>query len=142
MGEWSAARPGRTLPPGKTQYPFYRRLGRPQGRSGRAENLVPTEIRSRTVQPASSVATPTELPGPRQSGVLNVFISISTDIMTGMRDFEVKSDKLQVTYVQEARRHCDQADGRSRVRFPTVSSEFFFDINLPAAIWPLSRLSL
>jgi len=23
-GEWSAARPGRTLPPGKTRYPFYR----------------------------------------------------------------------------------------------------------------------
>jgi len=49
-GEWSAARPGRTLPPGKTRYPFYRRLGWPQGRSGRAENLVPTGIRSRTVQ--------------------------------------------------------------------------------------------
>ena len=31
-------------------YPFYRRLGGPQGRSGRAENLVPTGIRSRTVQ--------------------------------------------------------------------------------------------
>ena len=30
-GEWSAARPGRTLPPGKTRYPFYRRLGGPQG---------------------------------------------------------------------------------------------------------------
>ena len=43
-GEWSAARPGRTLPPGKTRYPFYRRLGGPQGRSGRAENLVPTGI--------------------------------------------------------------------------------------------------
>ena len=26
-GEWSAARPGRTLPAGKTRYPFYRRLG-------------------------------------------------------------------------------------------------------------------
>ena len=26
-GEWSAARPGRTLPPGKTRYPFYWRLG-------------------------------------------------------------------------------------------------------------------
>jgi len=26
-GEWSAARPGHTLPPGKIQYPFYRRLG-------------------------------------------------------------------------------------------------------------------
>ena len=49
--EWSAARPGRTLPPGKTRYPFYRRLGGPQGRSGRAENLVHTGIRSRTVQP-------------------------------------------------------------------------------------------
>ena len=43
--EWSAARPGRTLPPGKTRYPFYSRLGGPQGRSGRAENLVPTGVR-------------------------------------------------------------------------------------------------
>ena len=25
-GEWSAAHPGRTLPPGKIRYPFYRRL--------------------------------------------------------------------------------------------------------------------
>jgi hypothetical protein len=53
-GEWSAARPGRTLPPGKTRHPFYRRLGGPQGRSGRAENLVPTGNRSRTVQPVVS----------------------------------------------------------------------------------------
>jgi len=52
-GEWSAARSGRTLPPGKTRYPFYSRLGGPQGRSGRAENLVPTEIRSRIVQPVA-----------------------------------------------------------------------------------------
>jgi len=43
-GEWLAARPGRTLLPGKTRYPFYRRLDGPQGRSGRAENLVPTGI--------------------------------------------------------------------------------------------------
>jgi hypothetical protein len=40
-GEWSAARPGRTLPPGKTRYPLNRRLGGPQGRSGRAEILAP-----------------------------------------------------------------------------------------------------
>ena len=33
--------------PGKTQYPFYRRLGGPQGQSWHAENLVPTGIRSR-----------------------------------------------------------------------------------------------
>jgi hypothetical protein len=42
--EWSAAHPGRTLLSGKTRYPFYRRLGGPQGLSGRAENLVPTGI--------------------------------------------------------------------------------------------------
>ena len=53
-GERSAARSGRNLPPRKTRYPFYRRLGGPQGRSGRAENLVPTGIRSRTVQPVVS----------------------------------------------------------------------------------------
>jgi len=43
--------PGCTLPPVKTRYPFYRRLGGPQGRPGRAENLVPTGIRSWTIQP-------------------------------------------------------------------------------------------
>ena len=52
-GEWSAARPGRTLPPGKTRHPFYGRLGGPQGRSGQVENLVPTRIRSQTVQPVA-----------------------------------------------------------------------------------------
>jgi len=40
--------------PGKTRYPFYRRLGWPRGRSRRAENLVPTGIRSRTIQPVVS----------------------------------------------------------------------------------------
>ena len=45
------------LPPGTTQNPFYRRLGRSQGRSGRAENLVPTGIRTQTVQPVISVYT-------------------------------------------------------------------------------------
>ena len=49
----SAARPGRTLHPGKTRYTLYSRLGGPQGRSGCAENLVPTGIRSRTVQPVA-----------------------------------------------------------------------------------------
>jgi hypothetical protein len=43
-GEWSTARPGRNLTPGKIRCPFYRRLGGPQSRSGRAENLVPTGI--------------------------------------------------------------------------------------------------
>jgi len=42
------------LPPGKIRYPFYRRLSGPQGRSRRAENLVPTGIRLRAVQPVVS----------------------------------------------------------------------------------------
>ena len=50
----SAARPGRTLSLGKTGYPFYRRVGGQQGRSGRAENLVSTEIRFLTVKPVFS----------------------------------------------------------------------------------------
>jgi len=35
-GEWSAARPGRTLPPVKTPYPFYRRLGGPVWTDGKS----------------------------------------------------------------------------------------------------------
>ena len=54
MGVGVSPTPWPPLPPGKTRYPLYRRLGGPQGRSGRAENLVPTGIRSQTVQPVIS----------------------------------------------------------------------------------------
>jgi len=40
--------------PGKDPVPINRRLCRPQGRSGPTENLVPTGIRSRIVQPIFS----------------------------------------------------------------------------------------
>jgi len=40
--------------PWKDPVPILQRLGGPQGRSGGAENLAPTRIRSRTVQPAVS----------------------------------------------------------------------------------------
>jgi hypothetical protein len=43
----SASGPGRFLPPGKTRYPLYRRLGGPQGRSGQVRKISPpTGIRS------------------------------------------------------------------------------------------------
>jgi len=58
-GEWSAARPGSTLPPGKTRYPLYRRIAGLQGRSGWAENLVPSGIRFLTVQPIIYIYTHT-----------------------------------------------------------------------------------
>jgi len=54
LGEWSATRPGRTLPPGKTRYPLYWRLGGPQGRSERAVNFAAPEFNPRTVQPLES----------------------------------------------------------------------------------------
>ena len=38
-GEGSASRPGRALPPGKTRYPFYKRLGGPEGRSGQVRKI-------------------------------------------------------------------------------------------------------
>jgi hypothetical protein len=51
-GEWSAARPGRTLPPGKTRYPLSRRLGGPQGRSGQVRKIsLPSGFDPRIVHP-------------------------------------------------------------------------------------------
>jgi hypothetical protein len=43
------------LPPGRTRYPLYRRLGGPQSRSGRVRKiLVPPGFDPRTVQPVAS----------------------------------------------------------------------------------------
>jgi hypothetical protein len=43
-GEWSASRPGRFLPPGKTRYSLYRRLGGPRAGLDRWEKSRPTWI--------------------------------------------------------------------------------------------------
>ena len=54
-GEGSASLPGRTLPPGKSRYPFYRRLVVPQGRSGQVLKISPpTGFDPRIVQPVAS----------------------------------------------------------------------------------------
>ena len=43
------------LDPGKTRYPLYRRLGGPQGRSGRVRKIFPPPgFYPRTVQPVAS----------------------------------------------------------------------------------------
>jgi hypothetical protein len=69
-GEGSASRPGRSLPPGKTRYPLYRRLDGPQGQSGQVRKISPpTGIRSPDRPARSSVAIPTELPGPQMCTV-------------------------------------------------------------------------
>jgi len=54
-GEGSASRPGRSLPPGKTRYPLYRRQGGPQGRSGQVRKIsLPPGFDLRNVQPVAS----------------------------------------------------------------------------------------
>jgi len=53
--EGSASRPGRSLPPGRTRYALYRRLGGPQGESGQVREISPpTGFDPRTVQPVAS----------------------------------------------------------------------------------------
>jgi hypothetical protein len=56
--EGSASRPGRSLPPGKTRAPLYRRMGGSQGRSGQVRKISPPqEFDPRTVQLAASRCT-------------------------------------------------------------------------------------
>ena len=51
------------LPPGKTRYPLYRRLGGPQGRCGRVQKISPTlGFDLRTVQPVASRYTDCAIP--------------------------------------------------------------------------------
>ena len=62
-GERSASRPGSTLPPGKTWYQLYRRLGGPQGRSGRVRKISPNRDSKPGPSSPYAVAIITELPG-------------------------------------------------------------------------------
>jgi len=62
-GEWSAARPGRTLTTRKTLYTLYRRLGGSQGRSRRGGKSR-LHLDSIPDSAARSQSIPTELPGP------------------------------------------------------------------------------
>jgi len=53
------------LPLGKTRYPLYGRLGRPQGRSGRMRKISPPPgFDRRTVQPVASRYTDWAIPPP------------------------------------------------------------------------------
>ena len=54
-GEGSVWLPARSLPPGKTRYPLFRRLGGPHGRSGQVEKISPPPgFGPRTVQLVAS----------------------------------------------------------------------------------------
>jgi hypothetical protein len=67
MGVGGQCRALAALPPGMTQYPLYRRLGRPQGWSGwGAENLAPTKIWSPDSPARSESLYQLHYPGPLQ----------------------------------------------------------------------------
>jgi hypothetical protein len=52
-----------TLPPEKTQYPLYRRLGGPQGRSGWVQKILPQlGFDPQTMQPVASCYTDRAIP--------------------------------------------------------------------------------
>jgi len=81
-GEWSAAGPGRTLHPGKTEYLVYRSLSGPQSRSACAKILVPIGIGSRTVQPVAQSLCRLSYPPPhthiyKKERVVNAFATWS-----------------------------------------------------------------
>jgi len=71
-GQYHAPAP---LPPGKTRYPLYRRLGRLQSRSGQVRKTSPPSgFDPQTVQPAASHYTNYAIQAPRTetkpSGIL------------------------------------------------------------------------
>jgi hypothetical protein len=63
-----------TLTPGMTRYPLYRRLGGPQGRSGRVLKISPPPgFDPRTVQPVASRYTDYGIPAPSLTVCPNMF---------------------------------------------------------------------
>jgi len=63
MGWWSKPRPGPFTPVKVTQFPLYRRLGGPQGRSERVRKISPPPgFDPRTVQPVASRYTDWAIP--------------------------------------------------------------------------------
>jgi hypothetical protein len=66
---WLAPGPGRFTPGKETRYPLYRRLGGPQGGSGRLWKISPPPgFDSRTVQPVASRYTDCAIPAPSVRG--------------------------------------------------------------------------
>jgi hypothetical protein len=75
-GGWSTSRPGRFTPGKETRYPLYRRLGGPQGRSGRIQKIPsPPGFDPRTVQPVASHYTDWAIPAHPTHPVLTRYIT-------------------------------------------------------------------
>jgi hypothetical protein len=74
-GEWSASRRCRFTPGKEPRYPFYRRLGGPQSRSGRYEEVkIFYPIRTRTPAPPGRPARSQSLYRLRYPGVRYIYL--------------------------------------------------------------------
>ena len=76
-----------TLPPAKTQYPLYRRLGRPQGWSGRVRKISPPPgFDPWTVQPVASRYTDCAIPAPALLAYsVSKFVNLTTQCRWKLR---------------------------------------------------------
>ena len=109
------------LPPGKTRYPLYRRLGGSQGRSGRVRKISPSPgFDPRTVQPVESRYTNWAIPTHRQTGYMenNIGFRLRTRIpyIVHCLAFGPKDRETGVRF-----------QGRTRYIF------FFFTVSIPAS---------
>ena len=139
-GEWSAARPGRTLPSGKTRYPLYRRLGGPQGRSGKAENLVPTGIRSRTVQPVAQSLYRLTYPAHASTVVVLILqdIQVTTERITLISNFCRVLRSPSKTHYWRKDRGMDRRDGKTRKK----CKQLLDDLKEKRGYWKLEEEAL
>jgi hypothetical protein len=70
------------LPPGKTRYPLYRRLGGLQGRYGRVRKISPPPgYDPRTVQPVASRYTDWAIPAPFFHYMVNLTVNHSSQLV-------------------------------------------------------------
>ena len=84
-----------SLPPGKTRYPLYRRLDRPQGRSGRVRKISPPPgFDPWTVQPVASRFADLAIPA-NCSTKVSSFVNTSAGQIDTCFPF---SRKLKISY--------------------------------------------
>jgi hypothetical protein len=107
------------LRPGRTRYPLYRRLGGPQGRSGRVRKTSPQPgFHPRTVQPVASRYTElSQLPVAVCTDIFDLSLSMRC-YMSATNGVDVRPPSCSVSYCQRInRKKADVYNGRCAVLF-------------------------
>ena len=118
------ATPRPLYPPGKTQYPLYKRLGGPQGRSGRVWKISPTPgFDPRTVQPVVNRCTDWAIPAHKQNSYNILTVKLYVSILY--------TDHCQVSYKNTTDRlSCIKCSLRNEMK---QNEELCFD---SPCVWP------